>query len=76
MGVGNYGVPSISGSGGTLFYNNASDFTGSCDVECFFVSASATFNFLYTGTGNIFATYAGGGVPVLGYFNGNGTWSG
>lgn len=37
------GVPSISGSGGTLFYNNASDFTGSCDVECFFVSASATF---------------------------------
>jgi hypothetical protein len=74
MAVGNY--PSISGSGGTLFYNNASDFTGSCDVECFFVSASATFNFLYTGTGNIFATYAGGGVPVLGYFNGNGTWSG
>ena len=72
--AGGGGLPQIAGSGGTLLYNNRDDLSGSCDLECHFLTAATIMYFSRGGTE--FAQYVAGGNPILGLFSGSGDWSG
>jgi virulence-associated protein len=70
-----YGVGSFTPatpSAGTLYYNDAADLSGECDIECNFVSAWANINFIRKGI--TFATYQGAAIPTAGIYGGSGSW--
>ena len=63
----------IGVSGGTLYYNNAGDLSGKSDFLCDFLSAYANCNLMRGSV--VYATYHGGGVPMIGVSHGKGKWT-
>lgn len=59
-------------SGGTLYYDDANDLKGGSDFNCNFFSAYANCNLIRHG--RVYATYQGGGVPLIGVVGGSGKW--
>jgi hypothetical protein len=64
----------IAVSGGTLYYNDVNDLTNRCNFDANFISVSANVNFFHH-LPDVFATYFGGGIPLLGEVWGKGKWS-
>lgn len=60
-------------SGGTLYYNDQKDLSGKSDFNANFLSAYANCNLI---RGGVYATYQGGGIPMIGVSGGSGKWSG
>lgn len=61
----------IGVSGGTLYYNDQKDLSGKSDFNANFFSAYANCNLIRDG---VYATYHGGGVPMIGVVGGKGKW--
>ena len=59
-------------SDGTLYYNDQKDLSGKSDFNANFLSAYANCNLI---RGGVYATYQGGGVPMIGVTGGSGKWS-
>ena len=55
----------FGGSAGTLYYNDLNDLKGETGWNANFLSVYSNINFL-TPSSSIYATYSGGGSPLLG----------
>jgi hypothetical protein len=64
----------FGGSGGTLYYNNVDDLTGDSHWNGNFVSLYSNVNFIRDGS--VYATFSGGGSPLIGVSGGtHGKWN-
>lgn len=61
----------IGVSGGTLYYNDPNDLNGHSDWNANFVSVYANLNLIRNG---VYATFSGGGIPLIGLSGGSGKW--
>lgn len=70
--LGLFGSP-FNTAGGELYYDDAADLDGKCDIHVGFFSAYQFVNFLRNN--RVFATFQAGGLPNLGMLGGQGDWS-
>jgi hypothetical protein len=61
----------IGVSGGTLYYNDPNDLSGNSDWNANFFSVYANLNLIRNG---VYATFSGGGIPLIGASGGSGKW--